>query len=181
MLKTIRNVGMLIILSTFSCLSQEMVQKKTATTVTFTIRNFGFNVAGLFKEVAISSNLKSANAKELFFNAVLRVNSIFTDSDARDTHLLAPDYFDAEKYPKIVFESTAVEKISPSKYVLKGVLTIKGVDKIVETFLEIESSKSENIFLANFALDRRDFGVGGSSLVLSDNVNIKMKYVTGKN
>jgi polyisoprenoid-binding protein YceI len=158
-----------------------MVQKKTATTVTFTIRNFGFNVAGLFKEVAISSNLNSANVKGSFFNAVLGVNSIFTDSDARDTHLLAPDYFDAVKYPKIIFESTEVEKISASKYLLKGTLTMKGVEKIVETFLDVVSSKSENIFLANFVLDRRDFGVGGSSMVLSDNVNIKMKYVTNKN
>lgn len=181
MLKLLKNIVSLIVLGTFTCFSQEMVQKKAATEVTFTIRNFGFNVAGSFKEVAISSNFNWGNASETFFNAVLRVNSIFTDSDARDAHLLAPDYFDAEKYPNIVFKSTEIERITASKYLLMGVLIIKGVEKSVETVLEIESSKNENIFLTNFALDRRDFGVGGSSMVLSDNVNIKMKYVTIKN
>jgi hypothetical protein len=30
-------------------------------------------------------------------------------------------------------------------------------------------------------VDRKDFGVGGNSLVLSDEVNIKMKYVGFRN
>ncbi len=80
-----------------------------------------------------------------------------------------------------MFESKAIEKITASKYLLRGILRIKGVEKKVETFLKIRSSKNGNIFSANFVLDRRDFGVGSSSLVLSDNVNIKMKYVTIKN
>ena len=181
MLKMKKSLIMMFILTAFTCFSQEMLQNKTATVVTFTIRNFGFNVAGSFKAVAISSNFNAAPVKESFFNAVLRVNSIFTDSEARDAHLLAPDYFDAVKYPKIVFESKAIEKITASKYLLKGILRIKGVEKKVETFLKIRSSKNGNIFSANFVLDRRDFGVGSSSLVLSDNVNIKMKYVTIKN
>jgi polyisoprenoid-binding protein YceI len=114
-------------------------------------------------------------------NVKISVASIFTDSEARDKHLLEVDYFNIKKYPNIVFESIAIEKITTSKYLLKGFITIKGIKKRVETTLNVTSSKTTVIFLTNFSLNRRAFGVGGSSLVLSDNVNIKMKYVTIKN
>ena len=165
----------------FTCFSQELVQDKTASEITFTIKNFGFNVPGNFNQFIASSNFSASNLKVFFLNVKISVASIFTDSEARDKHLLDVDYFNIKKYPNIVFESIAIEKITTSKYLLKGFITIKGIKKRVETTLNVTSSKTTVIFLTNFSLNRRAFGVGGSSLVLSDNVNIKMKYVTIKN
>ena len=51
----------------------------------------------------------------------------------------------------------------------------------MESPLEIEEIKKGLRFIANFTLNRKDFGIGGSSLILSKNVNIKMIYVTDKN
>ncbi len=114
-------------------------------------------------------------------NAKISVASIFTDSEARDEHLLESDYFNIKKYPEIVFESNAIEKITASKYLLKGFITIKGIRKRIETTLNVTTSKTTVTFLTDFSLNRRDFDVGGSSFVLSKEVNIKMKYVATKN
>jgi polyisoprenoid-binding protein YceI len=172
---------LLLLSSTFVSFSQVLFQNKTASEITFKIKNFGFNVDGIFKDFTISSNFNSANIEACFFNAKISVNSIFTDAEGRDKHLLESDYFDVEKHPKIVFESIVIEKTTNSNYLLKGFLTIKGVKKRVATILEVVASKSEVRLLANFSLNRRDFGVGSNSFVLSDEVNIKMIYVATKN
>ena len=169
------------VLGALTCFSQEFLQDKTASKITFTIKNFGFNVLGNFNQFVVSSNFSASNLKGSFLNAKISVASIFTDSEARDEHLLESDYFNIKKYPEIVFESNAIEKITASKYLLKGFITIKGIKKRIETTLNVTTSKTTVTFLTDFSLNRRDFGVGGSSFVLSKEVNIKMKYVATKN
>jgi polyisoprenoid-binding protein YceI len=170
-----------LLLSSFTCFSQELVQKDSASEITFTIKNFGFNVAGSFNDFIISSNFNPDALKTSFFNAEIKVKSIFTDSKARDAHLLEADYFAAVTYPTMTFEATEIAIDKKGKYRLTGFLTIKGVKKRVVTLLEITRLKTGISMLANFMLDRKDFGVGGNSLVLSDEVNIKMKYVGFRN
>ncbi len=170
-----------IIFSAFTCLSQEGIEKKSESEITFIIKNLGFNVEGHFKDFTVLSNFNSDNLEESFMNVEISVKSIFTDMESRDEHLLKSDFFDVNIHPKIVFKSSVIEKKSKFKYLLKGFLLMKGVKKKVESPLEIEEIKKGLRFIANFTLNRKDFGIGGSSLILSKNVNIKMIYVTDKN
>ena len=177
----LKMIALVFVLGAFTCFSQELVQDKTASEITFTIKNFGFNVPGNFNQFIVSSNFSESNLKGSFLNVKISVASIFTDSEARDKHLLEVDYFNIKKYPNIVFESTEIEKITNAKYLLKGFITIKGIKKRVETTLNVTTSITKVTFLTDFSLNRRDFGVGGSSFVLSKEVNIKMKYIGTKN
>lgn len=165
----------------FSSFSQELIQNDQESSITFTIKNFGFDVDGNFSDFKIVSNFNTENLKESFINAKIRVKSIFTDSEARDEHLMKSDYFDVEKYPEIAFKSSEIEKNKDGNYIVKGVLIIKGTKKTIENFLKIKQEEKSISMLANFAINRKDFGVGGSSFVLSKNVNIKMVYVANKN
>ncbi len=58
--------------------------------------------------------------------------SIDTRNKDRDNHLKSADFFDAENYPEIRFESTSIKKISNEKYKLSGNLTIKDISKPIE-------------------------------------------------
>ena len=58
---------------------------------------------------------------------------------------------------------------------------MKGIQKRIETVLDVSTSKTSVTILASFSLNRKDFGIGGSSLVLAKEVNITMKYVGVKN
>ncbi|MBK5208476.1 MAG: YceI family protein [Flavobacteriaceae bacterium] len=62
-------------------------------------------------------------------NISIAVNSVDTDNEKRDAHLKSADFFETEKYPKMTFVSTSVEKTGDSKYNLKGNLTLHGVTK----------------------------------------------------
>jgi polyisoprenoid-binding protein YceI len=174
-------IQLVFLFGAFASSSQELIQDKAASEITFKIKNFGMNVAGFFNDFTVSSKINTSTLIPDFFNVKISVKSIFTDSDARDEHLLESDYFNIKKYPNIIFESTEIEKITNAKYLLKGFITIKGIKKRVQTTLEVTSFKTTLTFLTNFSLNRRDFGVGGSSFVLSKEVNIKMYYVATKN
>ena len=157
------------------------VQNDSETAITFQIKNFGFNVDGDFNDVTLTSSFNIDNLSESFMNAEIKVNSIFTNSKSRDEHLLKSDFFDVKKYPKIVFRSTEIVQKTNSIFMMKGSLMIKGIQKILEVPLEIIETKTSIRFLANFVINRKDFEVGGSSFVLSKNVNINMIYVAIKN
>ncbi len=63
--------------------------------------------------------------------AEIEVASISTGVVRRDEDLRSPNYFDAEKYPTIVFRSTGVEVSGLDACVVHGDLTIKGVTRPV--------------------------------------------------
>jgi polyisoprenoid-binding protein YceI len=63
--------------------------------------------------------------------------SVSSGTEARDTHVRSVDFFDSEKFPKIVFDSTAVESVDEhGHFVLKGNLTIKDITKPVTLKVE---------------------------------------------
>jgi polyisoprenoid-binding protein YceI len=55
----------------------------------------------------------------------IRVDSLRTDQEQRDAHLISPDFLDAATNPEIRFESTAVEPLDERRFVLRGHLFVK--------------------------------------------------------
>jgi polyisoprenoid-binding protein YceI len=62
-------------------------------------------------------------------NFTVDVSSIDTDNEKRDNHLKGDDFFNAEKYPTMKFESTSMTPLGDNKYKLAGNLTIRDVTK----------------------------------------------------
>lgn len=59
------------------------------------------------------------------------VASIDTDNEMRDKHLKGDDFFNAEKFPTMKFQSTSFKPLGGNKYQLAGNLTIRDVTKPV--------------------------------------------------
>jgi polyisoprenoid-binding protein YceI len=55
----------------------------------------------------------------------LRVDSLRTDNEQRDAHLLSPDFLEASKHPEIHFESTSIEPLADDRFALRGNLVVK--------------------------------------------------------
>jgi polyisoprenoid-binding protein YceI len=64
-------------------------------------------------------------------NFTIDVASINTDNERRDGHLKSDEFFNAEKYPKMTFQSTSMKSLGNNKYELTGNLTIRDVTKPV--------------------------------------------------
>ena len=122
------------------------------------------------------------------------VNSINTDNEMRDKHLKSDDFFNAEKYPKMTFTSTAFRKTSGSNYVLEGNLTIRDVTKKISFAVVYGGTVKDpygNIkagFKATGKISRKAYGLKWSALteaggaVVGDEVsmNIKLEFAQAK-
>ncbi len=55
----------------------------------------------------------------------VRVDSLRTDNEQRDAHLISPDFLEAAKHPEIRFETTTVEPLDAERFTARGNLIIK--------------------------------------------------------
>lgn len=82
-----------------------------------------------FQGTLTTNNNDFENAQVEF---TLKTNSIYTDNTKRDNHLKSADFFDAEKFPEIIFKSTSFKKVKGNNYKLIGDFTIKGITKQIQ-------------------------------------------------
>jgi len=93
-----------------------------------------------------------------------RVDSIESRDEQQRAHLLSPDFFDAENYPAIRFESTAIRR-DGDQLVVDGDLTIKDNTRHVTATGEISGpvvdiADTEKVGIDLEAkVDRREFGL----------------------
>lgn len=122
-------------------------------------------ITGSFKnfEGGATSDQGDFENAEIHFS--LDVDSIDTRVEMRDTHLKSADFFDAEQFPHITFQSNYFHKVKGDKYKLSGLLTLKGVTKPIELDAEyggMEKDAQGNIrvgFEVEGLLSRQEFGL----------------------
>jgi polyisoprenoid-binding protein YceI len=133
--------------------------------VSFKIRHLVSYVRGNFNTFEGTFEYEPGNPESWSANAVIQADSIDTHVAARDKHLRSADFFDAEQFPTLTFESTSVSAVTNTAAKVQGILTIHGVGKPVELDLEIHGTASDpwgNIstaFTATTTVNRKDFGL----------------------
>jgi polyisoprenoid-binding protein YceI len=88
-------------------------------------------VRGQFREFAGTLEASEDDPSNSRASGWANVASIDTGNEDRDAHLRSPDFFDAERYPRITYESTKVEHVEGGTYRVTGDLTIKDVTRPV--------------------------------------------------
>jgi polyisoprenoid-binding protein YceI len=93
------------------------------------------------------------------------VNSISTNNEQRDAHLRNSDFFDADNYPRLIFEGDKLEKTGDDEYKLYGTLTMRGVTRKVTLNVEFGGLMNDPWgneragFSVTGKINRQDFGV----------------------
>jgi polyisoprenoid-binding protein YceI len=143
--------------------------------VNFVIKNFGIKTNGNFKGLKGNIKFYPANPGASMFDVTIDAGTIDTDNDSRDEHLRKEEYFNAATYKTIQFKSTKVvlSKVA-GRFYMYGNLTIKGVTKPVEFGFGAIPKSGGYTFEGEFKINRRDFGVGGSSVSMSDNLTVSL-------
>ena len=124
------------------------------------------NVEGLFTKMTGVIQFDPPDLTQLLVEAEIDVRSLTTGHQERDEHLLSADYFDAEKYPKILFRSTEVEVAGGNRGKIIGDLTIRGIRKPISLdfdFLGPVKSPFSGITCVGFSatgqVKREDYGM----------------------
>jgi polyisoprenoid-binding protein YceI len=142
--------------------------------IKFNIRNLGLNVEGVFTSFTTSVNYNKTQPSSSSFSAKIQVNSINTGINKRDNHLKQEEYFHVEKYPTISFQSSSVSAPGTNRLLVKGNITIKGKTLPIELQVALKEVGGKTQFTITGQVDRRDFGVGGNSWTMSDDVYLNL-------
>jgi polyisoprenoid-binding protein YceI len=124
----------------------------------------------------------------------VEVGSIDIDEAQLKGHLLSPDFFDAERFPKVSFTSTRFDVSEDGSVRVAGELEIKGAKREVEAtgrFGEIPADLGGNRRVAlsvSTAIDRREFGLdwnadlpsGGPVLEWEVAINVDLELVAAE-
>ena len=110
-------------------------------------------------------------------SGTIQAKSIDTDIEKRDNHLRSPDFFDAEKFPTITFESTEVKKDGNSQ-VLVGKFTMHGVTKEVSLPFTLKGPVKGPMggtimgFEVTGKLNRKDYGLTWNKVIEAGGVMV---------
>lgn len=143
-------------------------------------------VTGYFREFegGVEQEGEGFEGAKAHFTA--KIDSIDTNQKDRDNHLKSDDFFNAEQYPEMKFESTAFEKVGDDKYKVTGDLTIRDVTKPVELEAEFLGEATDPYgndkagFEIRGKINRKEFGLKWSAVteagkvVVSDDVRLDL-------
>ena len=124
-------------------------------------------------------NWDAANPANSSVSVSIDVAAIDSGVDIYDDHLRSDQWFDAAQFPTISFESTALNKVTPTTGTVDGNLTIKGITKPVTLDVVLnktgfdERNNVHKIGLsATTKVLRSDFDLGAYVPFVGDEVSI---------
>jgi polyisoprenoid-binding protein YceI len=150
----------------------------------FTIRHLGVSkVRGRFArfdaDVVIGESLETTTV-----TATVDIASIDTGNADRDAHLRGPDFFDADRHPRMSFVSTGIRHLEGGTYAVTGDLTIKGVTREVTVEATVQGTGEDPWgnqragIAVRGSIDRTDFGLtwqsrlAGGGLLVGEEVGL---------
>ena len=159
----------------------------THSEIGFTVRHMMFaKVRGQFKTWTAKLAYDAASPAKSTIEVEIDTASVDTREDKRDGHLRSPDFFDAEKFPKMIFKSKKIEG-SGGHYKVTGDLTIR--DQTHEVVLDVEQTGSGKDpwgndrlgFAGKGAISRGEWGLKwnqaleAGGVLVSDKVDIEVE------
>jgi len=150
------------------------------TAAQFSVRHMGIStVRGAFTKVSGTAQYDPSNPGKSSVDVSIDADSVDTRVSMRDNDLRSPNYFDVAKYPIITFKSKSVQSAGDGKLKVVGDLTIHGVTKEVTLDVDGPSApvtdpkgNSHVGASASTTVNRKDFGVGGSSNMVGEDITI---------
>jgi polyisoprenoid-binding protein YceI len=152
----------------------------TRSAIAFRIKNMGIGVDGAIGGLQADVRFNPTNFESSTIEASAEAITINTDNSSRDDHLKGEDFFDVAHYPKITIKSVSFKHKGGNNYTGQFNLTIKGKTKLIEIPFTYTEKSTTAAFKGSFKLNRLDFGVGDSSLILSDDVTVTIDAEAGK-
>ena len=142
-------------------------------------------VEGYFSDFSAEVVTSKADYSDMKIKVTAKIASVNTGVEMRDNHLKSADFFDAEKYPEMVFSSTKVVKLASKGTTqygkIYGTLTFHGITK--PAVLDVKyygkvvnpMNNAETVgFKVTGSVSRKDFDLGPKfpEAMISDKITI---------
>lgn len=179
------------VISTFSFAQTTWSVDPMHSSFNFNIKHMGISfVQGRFDKFNGSVTTTAEDLTNAKFSFSVETSSINTGVEMRDNHLKSADFFEAEKFPTMKFESTSIKKVKGNTYLLTGNLTIKDVSKTVSV-TAVYGGKSKDQqgneklgFQTTFKINRLDYNIKydptGAGVAKDVDVAVYVEFVKNK-
>jgi len=143
----------------------------------FCIKSLIGKVIGNFEKFQGGIALEGENIQAL---VSMNMGSLTTDALFIEDLLKSDSFFDAERYPELIFVSSEFHWLSETRAVLKGDMTLHGITKPVAFYIEIteldgDLGDAETILVkATTTIQRSEFGMHALSNMVDDRVCLCM-------
>ncbi len=139
--------------------------ERSHASINFRIKHLGYSwLTGRFDDFSGTFTYDDAKPEASKVKVEINTDSIDSNHAERDKHLRSDKFLDTAKYPKAVFESTAV-KMNGDKATIVGNLTLHGVTKQIEIAAEPVGGGADpwggfrQGFIGTTKLPLKDFGI----------------------
>lgn len=141
-------------------------------------------VTGKFNEFTATAVTEGDDFSTAKISFEAKTATVDTGVADRDAHLRSDDFFNAEAFPTLKFESTEMVKNGEDAYILRGNLTIRDITKPVELTVEYGGitvdpwGMTRSGFEMTGKISRKEFGLQWSAvteaggLVVADEVRL---------
>lgn len=181
--------GLLVLGASASALASDWDIDAGHSRVGFAVKHMMVStVHGVFGKYTGTVALDDADITKSKAHLEIDASSITTDNEKRDEHLKSPDFFDVAHFPKIVFDSTKVDRYGSDGLALTGNLTIKNVTKPVVLTVSSLSGEIKDPWgmtrrgaTAQAKISRKEFGLNWNKaletggVVVSDDVTLELE------
>ncbi len=139
--------------------------------IEFSIKNLGINVTGSFDDFYINAYFDNNFKLDSIYSSI-RSKSINTGIKSRDRHLLGDTYFQVEKHPRIILNSTQINQIDANHYDVLVEIQIKDFRVVKQILVIVKKVKNTFQISSNFLINRKKFNIGGGSLIMGKTVTV---------
>jgi polyisoprenoid-binding protein YceI len=154
--------------------------------VEFQVKHLGIaTVRGRFEEFEGSLHVAD-DGSQVRASGLVKAASVNTNEDKRDDHLRSADFFDADQYEHIAFESKAIVPVDDDTFEITGDLSLHGVTREITLKAEVTGTEedpwgNERVGLeVTGQLNRSDYGMtfnqalGSGNVLVSDKVKLAL-------
>lgn len=158
---TLAAVSVLLLLSIpISAQTVKVAMEPNHSTIGFAVNIAGgvTRVTGKFMDFSLEMDYVDNDITRSSVLFTIQVRSINTGIDQRDDHLRSEDFFDAEKYPEITFESSQIQKTGEG-YEMTGMFAMHGVTREVTIPFQLTNDGGYPSARIRWSLNREDYGI----------------------
>lgn len=151
-----------------------------ASQISFTYNQMGSRMYGTFSKFEATLDFNTDNPANARTTLHIDLGSIDAGSEDANTELVKPAWFDTDKFPVAVFESSRFTPVGENRYRIAGQLTLKGITREVDVPVELKPDNAVGIFDGELILKRDEFGLGAgdwADSVVSKDIAIKFRVV----
>jgi polyisoprenoid-binding protein YceI len=160
----------------------------SGSTIGFSVHQFLGTTRGKFTNFRGTIEVDREHPENSSVTAQIEVASIDTHIKKRDDHLRSAEFFNVEKFPRIMFKSRSVKRTDPQSGDILGDLTMHGVTKAITLHVKLLTPMNETTqtrwSVTTDPITRRDFNlmfapaaesVSGISQTVSISIEIEAK------